>query len=67
LICGYFYFYCPYRENEIDLIEIYPADLSGNWKNIIDEGIYETLERRIKDYISKTRISHDIFYLNTLF
>jgi hypothetical protein len=42
-----------YRENKYDVVEIYPADFNRDWKGIIDRGIYETLERRVKDYFSK--------------
>jgi hypothetical protein len=46
-----------YRANKYDLIEIYPQDFERNWQEKISRGIYDTLEGRIRDYISKFR--HD--------
>jgi hypothetical protein len=43
-----------YRENKYDVIEIYPSDFNTDWRAIIDRGIYGTLERRVKDYFSKS-------------
>ena len=43
-----------YRENKYDVIEIYPSDFNRDWKGIIDRGIYGTLERRVKDYFSRS-------------
>ena len=43
-----------YKENKFDLIEIYPTDFKENWQAKIDAGIYTTLERRIKDYTSRS-------------
>jgi hypothetical protein len=48
-----------YRENKYDVIEIYPSDFNRDWGGIIDKGIYGTLERRVKDYLSKYRRSSD--------
>ena len=42
-----------YRENRFDLIEIYPSDFERDWQHMIDRGIYDTLDRRIRDYVSK--------------
>lgn len=48
-----------YRENKYDVIEIYPSDFNRDWGGIIDRGIYGTLERRVKDYLSKYGQSSD--------
>jgi hypothetical protein len=44
-----------YTENRYDLIEIYPEDFKGNWQDKITTAIYDTLEGRLVDYISKFR------------
>ena len=44
-----------YNENRYDVIEIYPKDLQRDWQSIIDRGIYNTLERRIRGYVSKSQ------------
>jgi len=44
-----------YRENRYDVIEIYPSDFKADWQKTIDRGIYNTLEGRLKDYISKRK------------
>ena len=43
-----------YRENRLDLIEIYPSDFKNSWQDKIDSGIYKTLEGRVRDYVSRT-------------
>ena len=43
-----------YTENRYDVIAIYPKDFRGDWERIIERGIYDTLERRIRDYESKS-------------
>jgi hypothetical protein len=43
-----------YQENRFDVIELYPSDFNRDWQGILNKGIYETLERRLKDYISKS-------------
>jgi len=43
-----------YRENRFDLIEIYPSDFKGNWQDKITNGIYRTLEGRVREYLSRT-------------
>ena len=43
-----------YKENRYDVIEIYPKDFRGDWEKIIEREIYDTLERRIMDYESKS-------------
>jgi hypothetical protein len=50
-----------YRHNRIDVVEIYPEDFKGDWQGIIDSGIYNTLENRLTDYISKSyrRMDHN--------
>jgi len=42
-----------YTENGYDVIEIYPRDFDGDWERIIDSGIYDTLEQRMRDYKSR--------------
>jgi hypothetical protein len=44
-----------YRANKYDLIEIYPEDFERNWRERISRGIYDTLEQRLMDYMSKFR------------
>ena len=44
-----------YQENKLDVIEIYPEDFQRNWKDILNKGIYETLEGRLSDYLAKSR------------
>ena len=44
-----------YQENKLDLIEMHPSDFKGNWQVKISEGIYKTLEGRIRNYVSRTR------------
>jgi len=43
-----------YQENRFDVIELYPSDFNKDWQRMIHTGIYETLERRIRDYTSKS-------------
>jgi hypothetical protein len=43
-----------YRENKYDVIEIYPKDFRRDWERIIDRGIYDTLEKRLRDYEGKS-------------
>ena len=42
-----------YRENKYDVIELYPKDFRRDWERMIDKGIYDTLERRVRDYEGK--------------
>lgn len=44
-----------YEENKLDVIEIYPEHFERNWQDIIDRGIYDTLEGRLRDYVSKSQ------------
>ena len=44
-----------YSENQYDLIEIYPEDFIRNWETKISSGIHDTLDRRLRDYISQSR------------
>lgn len=41
-----------YRQNRFDVVEIYPDDFTGNWQRTIDDGIYNTLEDRLSDFLS---------------
>jgi len=43
-----------YRQNKYDLIEIYPRDIREDWERKIDKGIYDSLEGRLRDYVSKS-------------
>ena len=49
-----------YKENKYDVIEIYPKDFQRDWQRIIDKGIYDTLERRIRDYVSKLQYNPNL-------
>jgi len=42
-----------YRENRLDLIEIYPSDFKDSWQDKINSGIYKTLDSRVRDYLSR--------------
>jgi hypothetical protein len=42
-----------YTENGYDVIEIYPRDFGGDWERIIERGIHDTLEQRMRDYKSR--------------
>jgi len=44
-----------YQKNKLDVLELYPSDFQKNWQDNLDNRIYETLEGRVKDYISKSR------------
>lgn len=44
-----------YRKNKCDLIEIYPEDFGRNWEEKISRGICDTLDSRVRDYVSKFR------------
>ena len=50
-----------YRQNRIDVVEIYPDDFKEDWQGIIDKGIYNTLENRLSNYVSKSyrNLKHD--------
>ena len=43
-----------YKSNKIDVIEIVPADFRNSWKKKIDDGVYQTLERRMSGCLSDT-------------
>jgi hypothetical protein len=53
-----------YLENKFDLIEIYPTDFRKDWKEIINKGIHDTLEKRIAGYVTKTGRAFPPLYLN---
>ena len=42
-----------YRSNRFDVIDIYPTDFRDNWQHKIDSGIRNTLENRVRNYLSK--------------
>jgi hypothetical protein len=42
-----------YRSNRFDVIEIYPTDFRETWQHKIDSGIRNTLENRVRNYLSK--------------
>ena len=50
-----------YNENRYEVIEIYPKDFQRDWQIIIDEGIFDALEKRLRDYISKLQYNSNLF------
>lgn len=61
-----------YKANNYDLIEIYPNDFRKNWQEAIDEKVYETLDNRVRSYVSKiqddpTRSEFGTFYEQNCF
>jgi len=49
-----------YNENSYDVTEMYPKDFQRVWQSIIDRGIYDTLERRVRDYVSKLQYNSNL-------
>ena len=44
-----------YQKNKLDVLELYPSDFQKNWQDNFDNRIYETLDGRVKDYLTKSR------------
>jgi hypothetical protein len=44
-----------YQDNRFDVVEIYPEDFQADWQGKIDNAIYNTLEQRIEEYVSKSQ------------
>jgi len=43
-----------YQKNKLDVLELYPPDFQKNWQDNLDNRIYETLDGRVKDYLSRS-------------